>query len=639
MKDHTKFIDTYPPNEIETVPNHIKILLLERLKSVWGNDDEAIKDNYPYEEEYYLKYINFKRKAIPFKVMNRIRLELDDKYSSVSYRHPGEYRARLWDLEHEDSGIKGYRKFSNFTTTSVPLDQLNWLKSHIEKTFTDVQFNYILKLEILIKEIFNNDCFNSKISNSPFYNGDKGHGVIRIIYNPKLHWYQFKWIVKPDDNSGELVNYYNQYKIFNFVILKDYYSFKMKTESNDFNINEIRQFILDAPIDMKIKIRCLIILPYFLIASKKYSEAYDMYKNCEENDVFDNYYSPLAYKYNVKIPNESPSIDQIHNILGFYFGLFLYLDKNISPVIAKYLIRGYNIHNYKRFPVVIPLKSISNYKSKVYNRICDKMNENKSEIKMIFYEFIGDLDVKYGDKWKSIKKVFNRYFISELHKKKWSEVSESELNENGIDFKNENIKYWTTERSEGCGFLSTTHFSHSIDNDYTNPNILSQYLYRRLEKDLVSQPFPYNFELGFAETDETVNYLHSMLRNAENEIRTEHNLPKVGEGWVSETALFNKIKQKFPQFTVLHDYGPFWLKPQRLDVYIEELNIGFEYQGEQHQNPVKIFGGDEGHKNIVRLDAKKKELCENNNCQLIYIYPENNDIEVDIIINGIMKEN
>ena len=130
----------------------------------------------------------------------------------------------------------------------------------------------------------------------------------------------------------------------------------------------------------------------------------------------------------------------------------------------------------------------------------------------------------------------------------------------------------------------------------------------------------------------------NLTNGIETLIREKYGFPPRGEYWVSETELYNKIKEKFSQHTVHHDFGPDWLKSQRLDVYIEELNLGFEYQGEQHQRPIEFFGGEKAFKKTVERDTKKKRLCEENNCKLIYIYPDETDEELNKKIQDIYTE-
>ena len=79
--------------------------------------------------------------------------------------------------------------------------------------------------------------------------------------------------------------------------------------------------------------------------------------------------------------------------------------------------------------------------------------------------------------------------------------------------------------------------------------------------------------------------------------------------------MFEIIKNEFPTAR-LHS-SPSWLQPQHLDVFIEDLQLAFEYQGEQHFLAIDFFGGDEGFKKRVKLDNRKKELCEKNGVHLI----------------------
>jgi len=112
------------------------------------------------------------------------------------------------------------------------------------------------------------------------------------------------------------------------------------------------------------------------------------------------------------------------------------------------------------------------------------------------------------------------------------------------------------------------------------------------------------------------------FRNPENEIRVELGLPKIGEGWVSETKLFYLIKERFFGHRVIQHGKPRWLGKQHLDIYLPEFNIGIEYQGEQHTISVEIFGGSEGLKNNIQRDLKKKKLCQENGLKLYEVYPD-----------------
>lgn len=129
--------------------------------------------------------------------------------------------------------------------------------------------------------------------------------------------------------------------------------------------------------------------------------------------------------------------------------------------------------------------------------------------------------------------------------------------------------------------------------------------------------------------------LQQFMRDFENNLRSKMKLPNIGESWLSETELFVLIKNAFPNTTVLHQGCPIWLKRQKFDIYIPEYNIAIEYQGIQHFKPVDFFGGVEGYKKTVERDNRKKQLCEENNCTLIYVEKGYNQRE---ILHKIEKE-
>ncbi len=57
----------------------------------------------------------------------------------------------------------------------------------------------------------------------------------------------------------------------------------------------------------------------------------------------------------------------------------------------------------------------------------------------------------------------------------------------------------------------------------------------------------------------------------------------------------------------------------RFDFYLPELNTCIEYQGEQHYNPISIFGGEEALKKQIIKDQVKRKYCTDNNIKLLEI--------------------
>ena len=113
--------------------------------------------------------------------------------------------------------------------------------------------------------------------------------------------------------------------------------------------------------------------------------------------------------------------------------------------------------------------------------------------------------------------------------------------------------------------------------------------------------------------------LNDLMRKAENNFRKSQGLKNVGESWVSEIELFNKLKNIFKDFEIQLHASPEWLGRQHLDIYFVDFNIAVEYQGRQHFEPIEFFGGEEAFKKNIERDKRKRELCKKNSCHLIEV--------------------
>lgn len=114
-------------------------------------------------------------------------------------------------------------------------------------------------------------------------------------------------------------------------------------------------------------------------------------------------------------------------------------------------------------------------------------------------------------------------------------------------------------------------------------------------------------------------YIGDVSRRAENAIREDLDMPRIGEGWISETDLYYKIKKLFNKYNVIQHYNSQWLGKQHIDVFIEEINVGIEYHGLQHFQPVEFFGGQEAFIENQKRDKKKIEKCKMNSTKLIVV--------------------
>ncbi len=146
--------------------------------------------------------------------------------------------------------------------------------------------------------------------------------------------------------------------------------------------------------------------------------------------------------------------------------------------------------------------------------------------------------------------------------------------------------------------------------------------------------------LGFPFYDFRAEYWYFMgvitdlMRKAENRLRESHDLPKIGEGWISEMSLFYSIQEAFPQIEVIHHGRPKWLGRQHLDIWLPRWRIAVEYHGLQHFQSVEFFGGDDVFEATKERDERKQRLCEENNVTLIVV---TSDDAHDRIIETIKK--
>lgn len=163
-------------------------------------------------------------------------------------------------------------------------------------------------------------------------------------------------------------------------------------------------------------------------------------------------------------------------------------------------------------------------------------------------------------------------------------------------------------------------FNERYDVDYYKQFYLSESEFE-FYKDIDSQGTNLDFNPIMTHVVEKAifNQFRLMIKHSEDLYRESIGMPKIGEGWISEMDLYYKIKMGFENFNVIPHGSPKWLGRQHLDVYLPELNIGIEYQGAQHYEPIDFFGGEEAFIKNIERDIRKRELCAINDCKLIYV--------------------
>ena len=120
----------------------------------------------------------------------------------------------------------------------------------------------------------------------------------------------------------------------------------------------------------------------------------------------------------------------------------------------------------------------------------------------------------------------------------------------------------------------------------------------------------------------------------ENIVRQEFGIRKVGEGWLSETILYQIVKRVLPGQTVLFHHRPDWLNGLELDIYVPELKTAFEYQGIQHYKPIDAWGGDEALEELQERDWRKASTCKDLGIRLLKV--EYTDPLTESYIQGLL---
>lgn len=138
--------------------------------------------------------------------------------------------------------------------------------------------------------------------------------------------------------------------------------------------------------------------------------------------------------------------------------------------------------------------------------------------------------------------------------------------------------------------------------------------------------------------NEFLDVIDDIMREAENILRENHGLPKIGEGWISEMTLFKLIESVFQD--AQHHVNPAWLTPQHLDIFVHSKKLAFEYQGKQHYEAIDFFGGEDSFEKRKQLDDLKMKKCKSNEVILIhwrYDEPITKDV-LDIKLSGIRDQ-
>lgn len=124
----------------------------------------------------------------------------------------------------------------------------------------------------------------------------------------------------------------------------------------------------------------------------------------------------------------------------------------------------------------------------------------------------------------------------------------------------------------------------------------------------------FSVNIGPADTGASAFFASAMVA-AEDAFRRERSIPEIGRGWVSEVALLDLVRTIWP--SAVHQWRPAFLGMQSVDIHVPELGLAIEYQGQQHYDPIELFGGQEGLELTRARDEAKRMLLARHGMRLL----------------------
>jgi len=113
--------------------------------------------------------------------------------------------------------------------------------------------------------------------------------------------------------------------------------------------------------------------------------------------------------------------------------------------------------------------------------------------------------------------------------------------------------------------------------------------------------------------------LEAVTAAIENSVRERFGYEPRGAKSTGETMLCQVVRRLYPGSRVVRRYRPPFLGGMELDVFLPELGLALEYQGEQHYVPVPHFGGEAALRDLRARDTRKALLCRQAGIVLVAI--------------------
>lgn len=301
----------------------------------------------------------------------------------------------------------------------------------------------------------------------------------------------------------------------------------------------------------------------------------------------------------------------------------LYIQELTANGIIKFNKAEYDrkIEKLKLFTYYVRFHGLNSYSYPEQKETIEKVNKLKPELKLIerYNQWSGDFFNIIIFQMNSITNE-KEYAIYVTTKKpnvavqkiahELLEKHKSQLVSNGFSVES----YYFYMRGHYCkGF-------DFLDAYYSHKNVRNK---KRLEENL-----KYYYTTGyFKELNDLRNFCNNLLEHLYND--TSSTIEWTGyiyptARWKTEEIITKTISKYYKEYKVIPQHRPFWLKSSfggqmSYDIYISELKIAIEYQGEQHFKPVDYFGGEESFKKVQIRDKEKQQLSKEKGIKLIYI--------------------
>lgn len=281
---------------------------------------------------------------------------------------------------------------------------------------------------------------------------------------------------------------------------------------------------------------------------------------------------------------------------------------------------------------------------KFKDNLCHLCNRTTPTTQHTIYIYATKLEQRYGHYINShfytngignhLPDFYGIYFLEDKITEEFETVIKPSKEDVKLDIEN----YFNPSKEEADAI------SKDIDFIWELPNVIKDIILYRQEQNkyLRDNNISGSYELikKYQLREDTVEYLYTVIwkrylsikKIVVDEIKQSFRLKR----WVNESLLANLINEIFNGYTIYRNYRPQILGGLELDIYIQELKIGIEYQGIQHTKPVNLWGGERGFEKCKENDKRKAILCKENNIDLVYFW-HNEDVNKELVINKLSK--